>query len=167
MERLSIDFKGLLKSSTQNKCFLVAIDEYTRFPFVFRCSNMETSTVIKCLNSSFVLCDTAGYVYSDRGPSLMFEELHTYLLSRSITSSHSAPYNPRANGQVERFMQTVGISMPLLLKMHNLPTSEWEQVMPEALHSKRSLINTTTNETSHQSFFGFSIRSTCGSSIST
>ena len=43
MEQLSIDFKGLLKISTRNKYFLVTIDEYSRFPFVFSCSNLETS----------------------------------------------------------------------------------------------------------------------------
>ena len=128
---------------------------------------MKISTVIKCLDSSFALCDTAGYVHPDLGPSLMFEELHTYLLSRAITSSHSAGYNPCGNGQVERYVETVGKSMPLPLKTHNLPTSEWEQVMPEALHLKRSLINTTTTETSHQRFFGFSRRLTCGTSIPT
>ena len=128
---------------------------------------MKTATVIKCLDSSFALCDTAGYVHPDQGPSLMFEELHTYLLSRGITSSHSAAYNPRENGKVERFVETIVKSMPLSLKTHKLPTSEWEQVMPEALHSKRSLINATTTETSHQRFFGFSRRSTCGTSTPT
>ena len=43
IEQLSIDFKSLLKSSTRNKYFLVAIDEYSRFPFVFPRWNMETS----------------------------------------------------------------------------------------------------------------------------
>ena len=86
IEQLSIDFKGILKSSTRNKYFLVAIDEYFRFPFAFPCSNMETSTIIKSLDWLFALCDTAGYVHSDRGPSLMSEELRTYHLSRGIAS---------------------------------------------------------------------------------
>ena len=48
---------------------------------------------------------------------------------------------------VKLSMRAVWKSMPVLLKRHNLPTSEWEQVMSEALHSIRSLVHTTTNET--------------------
>ena len=35
MERLSVDFKGPLLSSTTNKYLFVVIDEYSRFPFAF------------------------------------------------------------------------------------------------------------------------------------
>ena len=64
----------------------------------------EFGDLIKCLDSLFALCGTAGYFHSEQGPTLMFEELHTYLLSRDITSSHSAPYNPPGNNQVERYV---------------------------------------------------------------
>ena len=164
MERVSIDFKGPLKSSTRNKYLLVAVDEYSRFPCTFPCPNMETSTFIKCLDSLFSLCSTAGFVHSDRGPSLMSEELRSYLLSRGIASSHSAAYSRRGNGQVERYVQTTWKLVLLSLKMHSFPTSEWERVMPEALHSMRSLINVSTNQTPHDRFFNFSRRSMCGSS---
>ena len=164
MERFSIDFKGPLKSLTGNKYILIAVDEFSRFPFAFACPNMEASTVVKCLDSLFSLCGTAGYVHSDRGPSLMSEELRAYLLSRGIASSHSSAYNPRGNGQVERYIQTVWKSVLLSLKTHKLPTSKWELVLPEALHSIRSLINTTTNETPHDRFFKFTRRSVCGTS---
>ena len=50
MERLNIDFKGPLSSSTPNKYFITIIDEYSRFPFVYPCSNISSQTVIKCLN---------------------------------------------------------------------------------------------------------------------
>ena len=149
MERLSIYFKVPFKSSTRNKYFVVAINVCSRFPFAFPCSDMEPSTIIKFSDSLFVLCGTAGYVLSDWSPSLVSEEQHTYLLSRRIASSHSAPYNPRGNSQVERFVQTVWKSTLLLLKTHKLPTSEWEQVMPESLHLIQSLTNTTNNETPH------------------
>ena len=50
-ERLSIDFKGPLPSSTNNKYFLTITDEYSRFPFAKPCSDISSSTVIKCLCS--------------------------------------------------------------------------------------------------------------------
>lgn len=149
VELLSIDFKSPLENSTRNKYFLVAIDQYSWFPFAFSCSNMKTSTVIKCLDSSFALCGTNDYVHSDQDPSLMSEKLHTYLLTWGIAGSHSAAYNPCGKGQVKHYVQTVWKTMLLLLKTHNQPTSEREQVMPEALNSIRSLINTTISKTPH------------------
>ena len=92
----------------------------------------------------------------------MSKELQAHLLGRGIASSHSSDYNPRGNGQVERYVQTVWRSILLSLKTHDLPTSDWEVVLPEVLHSLRSLINTTTNETPHQRFFNFTRRSVCG-----
>ena len=164
MERLSIDFKGPLKSTTRNKYLLIAVDEYSRFTFAFPCPNMESSTVIKCLDSLFSLCGTVGFVHSNQGPSLTSEELCTYLLSRGVATSHSTPYNQQGNRQVERHVQTVWRSILLSLKSHNLQITEWELVLPEVLHSLRSLINTTINVTPHELFFGFSRRSVCGTS---
>ena len=52
-ERLSIDFKGPLPSATKNHYFLTVVDEFSRFPFVFACSDVSSRTVISCLNSLF------------------------------------------------------------------------------------------------------------------
>ena len=45
MERISIDFKGSLPSSTLNKYLFIVIDKYSRFPFAFPCKYIPTSTV--------------------------------------------------------------------------------------------------------------------------
>ncbi|MGL4482017.1 MAG: RNase H-like domain-containing protein, partial [Lactococcus garvieae] len=45
-ERLSIDFKGPIPSHSSNKYLLTIIDEFSRFPFAYPCSDMSTSTVI-------------------------------------------------------------------------------------------------------------------------
>ena len=52
-ERLNIDFKGPLPSSTTNKYMLTVVDEYSHFPFAFPCRDTNTSTVISCLISCF------------------------------------------------------------------------------------------------------------------
>ena len=58
MERLSIDFKGPLLSSSNNKYLFIVIDEYSRFPFAFPCKEMTSSVVINCLDKLFTLCGT-------------------------------------------------------------------------------------------------------------
>ena len=48
MERLNIDFKGPLPSTSKNKYIINVVDEFSRFSFAFPCSNMESRTVISC-----------------------------------------------------------------------------------------------------------------------
>ena len=52
-ERLNIDFKGLVPSYTRNKYLLTVVDEYSRFPFVYACSDLTSETVIEKLRHLF------------------------------------------------------------------------------------------------------------------
>ena len=45
LERLNIDFKDPLPSATRNKYILTVVDEYSRFPFAYPCSNIDAETV--------------------------------------------------------------------------------------------------------------------------
>ena len=62
-ERLNIDFKGPLPSSTTNKYMLTVVDEYRCFPFAFPCRDTNTYTVISCLNQLFSLFGTPAYIH--------------------------------------------------------------------------------------------------------
>ncbi|GAA49990.1 hypothetical protein CLF_103896 [Clonorchis sinensis] len=44
-ERLSVDFKGRLPSTTRNKYLLTVVDEYSRFPFTYPCPDIYGDTV--------------------------------------------------------------------------------------------------------------------------
>ena len=56
-------------------------------------------------------------------------------------------------------------TIKLGLQSKQLPIKYWEIRLPDALHSIRSLINTTTNETPHERLFNYQRKSTSGSSI--
>lgn len=152
-ERLNMDFKGPLQSSSRNKYILVLIDEYSRFPFAFPCPDMTTNTVIKHLTSLFSLFGVPSYIHSDRGTSFMSSALKNFLLSKGIASSRTSPYNPAGNGQVERYNGVIWKSVMLALKSRGLNNSHWEQVLPDALNSIRSLLCTSTNCTPHERMF--------------
>ena len=97
----------------------------------------------------------------------MSEELRTFLLKKGVASSRTTPYNPKGNGQVERYNGIIWKTVTLALKTRNLDVSQWETVLPDALHSIRSLLCTSTNCTPHERFFHFSRRSTSGQSLPT
>ena len=165
MERLNIDFKGPLPSSTKNKYFLCIIDEYSRFPFCYPCPDMSTATVIRCFNNLFYTYGVCGFVHSDRWSTFKSDDLKRYFLSKGVASSMSTPYHPIGNSQVERYNGIVWNAVKSSLKNNNLELRHWERALPQALHCIRSLLCTSTNQTPHERFLNFSRKSVLGYSI--
>ena len=166
-ERINIDFKGPLPSNNGNKFFLHVIDEYSRFPFVFLCPDVSITTIIKCLTSLFSIFGMPAYVHSDRGTSFMTRELQVFLRAKGVPTSRTTSYNPEGNGQVERYNRVIWKALTMCLKSMNLPVTRWQDVLPDVLHSARSLLCTGTNGTPHERFFGFPRRSSSGAFIPT
>lgn len=164
-DRLSVDFKGPISCSGPNKYMLVIIDEYSRFPFAYACKDTSSTSVIKHLGNLFSLFGLAGYVHSDNGTGFVSKELLDYLSSLGIPTSHSAVYNPRGNGQVERYNGIIWKGVKLALHSQNLSLHHWESVLPSVLHSIRTLLCTATNETPHERLFGFQRRTVSGASL--
>ena len=134
---------------------------------MFPCSDISTSTVIKCLTTLFSLFGTPAFVHSDRGASFMSHELQAFLREKVVATSRTTSYNPAGNGQVERYNGIIWKAVEMSLKPKNLHTKYWQVVLPDVLHSIRSLLCTATNETPHERFFTFPRRSSSGASIPT
>jgi hypothetical protein len=165
-QQLNIDFKGPLPSSTNgNRYILTLIDEYSRFPFAFPCKDMTSKTVIQCFNQLFSLFGMPNYVHNDRAPDFLSAEVKTYLHSKGIATSKTSRYNPRCNGQAERYNGIIWKTVRLALTSKRMNISSWESVLPDALHSIRSLLCTATNETPHERLFSFNRKSATGCSI--
>ena len=164
-ERLSIDFKGPLPSVTRNRYLFTVIDEYSRFPFAFACPDMKSSTVIRCFIQLFSLFGMPSFIHSDRGSSFMSDDVRKFLLSKNVATSRTTPYNPQANGQVERLNGTLWKAITLKLTDKRLPVERWEEVLLDALHSIRSLLCTATNATPHERLFNYERKSTNGTSL--
>ena len=136
-ERLSVDFKGPVRGS--KPYFLIIMDEYSRYPFVFPCSSTSTATVMDSLKFSFRLFGFPSYLHSDRGASFMSSDFKTFLAERGIASSRSSPYHPTGNSQCERINHTIWKTIKLLLHSRAWPEERWEDILNKALHSMRTL----------------------------
>ena len=93
MQRISIDFKGLLLTATRNQYLFVIVDKYSRFPFLYASTDMQTSTVINCLELLFNMTGMPDYIHSYRGHSFISRELKEYLLKKGVATSNSTPYH--------------------------------------------------------------------------
>ena len=164
-ERLNLDFKGPLPSKSRNKYILTVVDEYSRYPFAIPCADVSAPTVFKECCNLFSLFGVPSYIHSDRGSGFMSSTLRNSFQQKGIACSRTTPYHPQGNGLVERYNGTIWKTITLSLKSHDLPVTQWEKVVPEALHAIRSLINTTTNCTPHERIFNFQRRTSTGFSL--
>ena len=114
---------------------MIAVDEYSRFPFAFPCKNMNSRTVINCLSQLLCLFGLPGFIHSDRQASFMSKELKNYLHSLGVATSRITPYHPTRNSQCECINQTVWRTMKLMSRNRKLSEESWEEVLPDALHS--------------------------------
>ncbi|XP_054267039.1 uncharacterized protein LOC128989193 [Macrosteles quadrilineatus] len=86
-------------------------------------------------------------------------------VARGSITGRTTPYNPRGNGQAERYNGIIWKTVNLALKTHSLHVSQWEKVLEEALHSIRSLLCTGTNATPHERMFNHMRKSFYGQSL--
>ena len=106
-----------------------------------------------------------AYVHNDRDTSFLSKDLKDWLHSKNIATSRTCPYNPRGNGQCERYNATIWKAITLACKSRNIDVKFWETVLPDAPHSIRSLLCTATNCTPHEQLFSFPHKSSYGESI--
>ena len=165
-QRLSIDFKGPLPQSPSfHRYILTVVDEYSRFPFAFPCRDISSRTVITCLTELFSMFGLPSFVHSDRGAAFMSEEVKQFLQKLGVASSRTTPYNPRGNSQCERYNGVIWKTVSLALESRGFSTSNWPQVLPDALNAIRSLLCTATNATPHERLFSFQRRSVSGCTL--
>lgn len=75
-----------------------------------------------------------------------------------INTSNTNPYHPQGNGQCERLNGTIWKTVKLYVHSHKMDLSEWEEILPIASDSIRSLLCTSIYCTPHERMFLFRIR---------
>ena len=108
-----------------------------------------------------------NYIHSDRGANFLSDEVATFLRDRGIATSHTSGYNPRGNGQIERYNGVIWNTVCLALKSRNLKVHQWEIVLTDVLHCIRSLLCTATNCTPHERMFSHQRRTSTGGTVPT
>ena len=100
---------------------------------------MHAQTLIKRLKVLFTMCGVPSCVHSDNASYFRSYESKQFLTGLGIAPSPSSIYHPTGNSQVERYIGVIWQTVKLSLKSHGLDIAKWELVLPEVLHSQRSL----------------------------
>ncbi|CAM1315303.1 Uncharacterised protein r2_g2557 [Pycnogonum litorale] len=97
----------------------------------------------------------------------MSKDVKSFLLYNKVATSRTTPFHPTGNSQCERFNGIIWKTVQLALFSRYLKIEQWETVLPIALHSIRSLVCTSTNETPHERLFKHCRNSPTGPSLPT
>nr|CAD2195887.1 unnamed protein product [Meloidogyne enterolobii] len=128
-ERVHIDLAGPVFGKT----FLLMVDAYSRYPFIFEMKSTTSIFVINALKEVFSLFGPPSCLVSDNGPQFTSFEFETFLRGCGVNHIKSPPYHPQSNGLCERFVRTFKNSVSKGLDGNNL-----KDAIPEFLSEYRA-----------------------------
>ena len=97
---------------------------------------MTPATIIQCLTQLLSIFGMRSYIHSERWMSFQSQELKSWLHTHGVSTSCTTSYNPRGNGQCERYNGVIWKTiLAALISRILLQTTHWEAVLLDALHS--------------------------------
>ena len=128
--KVALDIMGPFRHAPYNKSnILVATCFYTKWPEAFLCGEVTSKTVIKWLRYLFARFGLPEEIVTDNGPQFRSHEFAEFLCCHDIRHSTTVPYNPSANGMVERLNRTLKESIQAI----QLQGEQWEDALVRGL----------------------------------
>ncbi len=134
-ELTSVDFAHI-----DGETVMLFVDDYSRFPFVEPVRSTAASAVIPKLDQIFAMFGTPETVKSDNGPPFNGEEFAKFASTIGFHHRKVTPLWPRANGEVERFVQT----LKKHVKVAKAQGVNWKKALQAFLRGYRSTAHCTT-----------------------
>ena len=148
---IAIDFVGPFPSG---EVLLVVIDEFSRFPEVEILHSTTANAVIPKLDCIFSRQGIPKVVKSDNGPPFNSNEFANFASFLGFEHRKVTPYWPQANGEVERFMRTLGKA----IRTAHLEKKNWKQEMNAFLRQYRATPHSTTDVSPSEALNGRKIQ---------
>lgn len=153
---LHLDHLGpFVKSKTGNNYILTIVDGFTKYVFARPVKDTKTKTVIKVLDNLFIDFGIPHRIISDRGTAFTSAEFKNFCISKGTKHVLNAVACPRANGQAERFNQTILAA----LSTQNFGNDErdWDKQLGKVQWGINNTINATTKKCASQLMFGVTL----------
>ena len=151
--RIAVDIiSGFNTTPRGNTCMMVVTDYYTKYVQIYPLPNHTAATCATALFENWVLIWGAPLkLHSDQGPE--FESrLWGELCSRIYTCrTHTNPYRPQSDGQVERFNRTL---VKCLTTMVNDHRDDWDEMSRYVAHAYNATESASTGCTPNMLVLG-------------
>ena len=120
---------------------MVVTYEFSRFPEVEILISTSARAGIPKLDAIFARQEIPDVLKSDNGPPFNGHELKNFADYLGLKHRRITPYFPRANGEVERLVQTLEKS----IKIAHLKGKNWKQELYKFLRQYRATPHSTTS----------------------
>jgi hypothetical protein len=157
LDRLATDIMGPLPVTPRgNKYILVVTDWFTKWVEVFPVPDFTAKTCARLIvNEVIGRYGCPIDIHSDQGrnyESILFYELCRML---EIRKTRTAPYNPKCNGQTERFNKTL---IRMIKSYLHAEQTDWDLDLGCLAAAYRATVNETTGFTPNFLMFGREVR---------
>ncbi|XP_041369566.1 uncharacterized protein LOC121383545 [Gigantopelta aegis] len=154
--KISMDIVGpLARTKKGNKFILTIVDEATRYPEAFALKSIEAEVIADKLIEMFSRTGVPEVILTDQGSnftSTLMKQLYEILGVKGVTTS---PYNPKANGVVERFNGTL---KAMLKKLSMSGSDDWDVLLPYTLFAYREVPHQETGFAPFELLYGWPVR---------
>ncbi len=129
MERVHIDLLGpFIESNSGNKYILVMVDQFSKWTECAALPDQQAETVAEqFLNHFIVTFGCPLEIHSDQGKQFDGNLIHTFCKLLQITKTHTTPYHPSSNGQVERYNRLL---LQMIQSFAQDNPRDWDKQLP-------------------------------------
>ena len=155
LERLAIDIASMPLSSRSNCCFLHMVDHCTKLANAVALPNQKAKTIERSLwNRWFAYYGIPKSLISDQGHNVDGKDIRDLCSRLGIKKLRSSPYHPQGNGSAERSIGTIKAILRAMCVSRNLPITDWDLLLPEALLAANNLTNKSSKHSAFSTMFG-------------
>ena len=156
-KRVAVDIVGPIepRSDDRNRYILTMVDYATRYPEAVPLKNIEAETVAEALVGMFSRVGIPEEMLTDCGSQFMSGVMREVSRLLSLQQLTTTPYNPKANGLVERFNGTL---KQMLKRMCNERQRDWDKYLPALLFAVREVPQESLGFSPFELLYGRTVR---------
>lgn len=153
MERIALDIMGPLNETERKNSYILVIQEYfTKWTEAFAIPDEKAVTVANVVATEWVCRFGMPHsLHSDQGRNFESEVFQEMCRLFGIDKTHTTPFRPQSDGQVERFNATL---QKILASTAEHCHWDWDLMIPYAVMAYRATKHSATGFTPNYMMFG-------------